>query len=307
MASFRRYREGWRAEVFRRGVRKSATFPSKGVAVAWAGRVEAEIMAGARGEIPNLTVGALLERYRREVSAHKKGKRWEEVRLGAMLRDKLAQVRLRGLDAPHVSDWQRRRMEAVSSASVRRERNLLNNVFNVAVHEWKWLERNPFGERGKSVRRPRDGKPRNRIATSDELEALTAPRDDLSRAVIIATETAMRCGEIASRPKISGRVARLVDSKNGEGRDVPLSARALEAFSGGIHLAAGSISTLFARRCAQLGIEDLTFHDLKHTAMTRLSKILDPWELAKMTGNRDMNLLLRVYYKHDPEETAKKL
>jgi integrase len=303
MATFSKYGEGWRAQVARRGVRKSATFPSKGAAVAWAGQVEAEIMAGYRGEIPNLMVKALLERYEREVTPGKKGKRWEAIRLQALGRDRIAQVRLRLLDSPHVADWQTRRLKAVASGSVRRERNLLNNVFEIARKEWKWLGKNPF----EGVRRPKDGKPRNRVASDAELALLTAEKDDLARAVTVAVETAMRAGEIASKPPIQGRIATLGDSKNGHGRDIPLSGLALEAFNGGIHLTAGSISALFARRCKKKKIRGLTFHDLKHTAMTRLSKKLNPWELAKMTGNKDMNLLLRVYYHHDPEETAKKL
>lgn len=308
MASFRLTPYGWRAEVYRKGIRDSeSAFRTKGEAQAWAHKREAEIMAGVRGEIPNLTVNALLERYASKVSKDKKGRRWEVIRLEAIGRDRLAQVPLRVLDSPHVADWQERRLEAVSSASVRRERNLLNNVFNVAIHEWKWLTKNPFGERGKGVRRPKDGKPRRRIASPSELEVLTKPKDDLSRAITVAVETAMRCGEIASQPKIAGRIAKVVDSKNGEARDVSLSTKAIEAFEGGINLSAGSISTLFARRCREEKIKGLTFHDLKHTAMTRLAKKLTPWELAKMTGNKDMNIILNVYYSHDAEATADKL
>ena len=305
VASFRLTPFGWRAEVFRRGVRRSqSAFRTKAAATAWAGQVEAEIMAGVRGEVPNLTVAALLERYELEVSAGKKGKRWEVVRLTALGRDRLAQVKLKSLDSPHASDWQQRRLKDVKSASVRRERNLLNNVFEIARKEWKWLRKNPF----EGVRRPKDGRPRNRIATQDELDRLTKRASaDLGRAIVVAVETAMRAGEIASRPEIKGRIARLVDSKNGEARDVPLSGKALEALGGGINITAGSISTLFARLCDDLEIKGLTFHDLKHTAMTRLSKKLDPWELAKMTGNKDMNIILRVYYQNDPEATAAKL
>jgi hypothetical protein len=61
---------------------------------------------------------------------------------------------------------------------VRRERNLLNNVFEIARKEWKWLGKNPF----EGVRRPKDGKPRNRIATAAEIDRLTEEKDDLSRA-----------------------------------------------------------------------------------------------------------------------------
>lgn len=304
MASFRRYGDGWRAEVARRGIRDSQVFDSKGAAVAWAGKRESEIMAGVRSQIPNLTVAALLERYKREVSRHKKGRRWEEIRLDRFGRDKIAQVRLKLLDSPHVSDWQQRSLERVASGTVRRERNLLNNVFEVARKEWKWLAKNPFD----GIRRPKDGKPRNRVISDTEHALICREASDqLRRACVIANETAMRAGEIAGNPPIVGRVAHVGDTKNGEGKEVPLSKEALEAWSKPIEITAGSISTMFADLCERVKIRGATFHDYKHTAMTRLSKKLDPWELAKMTGNKDMNLLLRVYYKHDPEKTADKL
>lgn len=306
MATFSRLPSGlWQVQVFRRGVRRSASFQAKGAAVAWAGRQESEIMAGVRGEVPNLTVLALVNRYEKEVSAHKRGRRWESIRLAHLRLDRLALVKLRQLDTPHVADWQQRRSQTVSSATVRRERNLLNNVFEIGRKEWKWLSKNPF----EGVRRPKDSKPRDRVASAAEQEILIREASpDLSRAIIVALETAMRCKEIASKPGIMGNVAKLEDkdSKTGK-RDVPLSAKAKKALEEGIDLTAGSISGLFARLCIDQKIKGLTFHDLKHTAMTRLSKKLDPWELAKMTGNKDMNLLLRVYYKHDPEDTAKKL
>jgi integrase len=306
MASIKPYGDGeWRAQIARRGVRDSQVFTSKGAAVAWAGNRESEIMAGVRGEVPNLTVAALFERYEREVSKWKKGERWERIRLQALGRDRLAQVRLRQLDTPHVADWQQRWLERMKAASVRRERNLLNNVFEIARKEWKWLHKNPFV----GVRRPKDGKPRDRVATDAEVAWLTEHASaNLRRAIITALETAMRAGDIASKPAINGRTAKLPDSKNGEGRIVPLSGKALEQFQNGIGLTAGSISAEFAKLCKRPGApKNLTFHDLKHTAMTRLSKKLDPWELAKMTGNKDMNLILRVYYKMDPEDVARKL
>ena len=260
-------------------------------------------MAGDRGEVPNLPVSDLLDRYRTEVAKHKKGAKWECIRLEAMGRDRIASVRLRGLDAPHVSDWQKRRLEAVSAASVRRERNLLNHAFEIARKEWRWLTKNPFD----GVRRPKDSKPRDRIATDKEIGLLTDGEAEMCRVVVFALETGMRASEIASNPVIRGKVAILGDSKTGDGRAVPLSAKAIAAYGDGFTLTAGSISTLFARRCKELEIEGLTFHDLRHTAATRLSKKLDVWELAKMFGWKDLKIPLNTYYKSDPEETAKKL
>jgi integrase len=304
VASFRETRYGWRAEVFRRRVRRSESgFRTKAAAVAWAGKVEAEIMAGVRGEIPNLTVLALFERYQRDVSEHKKGKRWEVVRLTALGRDRLAQVKLRQLDTPHVADWQQRRLKAVKAASVRRERNLLNNVFEIARKEWRWLSANPFV----GVRRPKDGKARRRIATPAEIAKLTKRASPTLRRVIIwALETGMRAGEIAACKDVDGRIATLHDSKTGEGREVPLSAKALEVWGGGFGLTAGSISELFGRLCEDCAIEGLTFHDLRATAATRLANVLHPLQLAKMFGWKDLKHAL-VYYREATEDIAKLL
>lgn len=290
--------------MYRRGIRKSQTFPLKSAAVAWAGRIEGEVMAGVRGEIPNLTVSDLLDKYLKEVTPDKKGSRWESIRIALIQRDRLAQVRLRVLDTPHVSDWQQRRSRHVSGPSVRRERNILSNMFNIAVNEWRWLQRNPF----KGVRRPKSGKPRDRVATDHEIKALLAAgSSNLGRAIVAALETGMRASEIATNPKVQGNVARLLDGKNGEGRSVPLSDRAKQVIQEGIALTAGSISAEFASLCKTAGITGLTFHDLRHTAATRLAKKLDVWELCKMFGWKDPKMCLNTYYKHDPEETAKKL
>ena len=304
MAAFRLTRYGWRAEVCRRGVRVSeSAFKTKAAAVAWAGRVEDEIMGGVRGEMPNVTVLALLQRYAKDVSEGKKGKRWEKVRLNALGRDPLASVPVRHLDSPHAAAWQERRLKAVKSASVRRERNLLNNVFEIARKEWRWLRKNPF----EGVRRPKDGRARERLATEDELKRLKArASEEMRRAIVAASEAGLRASEIASKPEVIGRVARLLDSKNGEARDVPLTAKAAEALDGGIELTAGSISELFARYCDAEKIHGLTFHDLRHYACTHLAEKLDLMELCKMMGWKDPRHALR-YYNKGAAAIAKKL
>lgn len=305
MATFRRLPSGlWQVQIFRQGIRKSATFDQKGAAVAWAGRTEAEIMAGSRGEIPNLTFGALLERYDREVSARKKGARWESVRLKALGRDRMALVKLRAFGPAHVSDWRERRLQAVSGASVRREWNLLSHACTYAVREWGWLKSNPF----KGLSRPAGNKPRARISTPDEIALLSEKASPQMRRVIaFAVETGMRAGEIASRPEVRGRVAYLLDSKNGTAREVPLSAAALEAWGDGITMKASSISALFAQLCAEVGIKGLTFHDLRRTAIVRLAHKLQPMDLAKMVGHKDLRVTLNTYYRSDPEKVADKL
>lgn len=291
----------------RHGVRKSRScFPTKTAAQAWANKTEAEILGG-ESVIPNLTLDAVFERYGRDVSAGKKGEKWEKARIGLLRRDPLALVRLKEFGRVEVAAWRERRLKEVSAASVRREWNLLNHACNLAVNEWGWLKENPF----RLVKRPADGKARKRIATDAEIAVLTERASpNMRRVIVFALETGMRAGEIAglSAEDVSGSVAIVRDSKNGTSRDVPLSAKALEQLPAPFGLTAGSISGLFAKTCRQEPpITGLTFHDLRRTAIVRLSKKLDPMTLAKMVGHRDLKMTLNVYYQADMQEVAKKL
>ncbi len=54
------------------------------------------------------------------------------------------------------------------------------------------------------------------------------------------------------------------------------------------------------------GIEGLTFHDSRHSAVTQLSKKLDVLALARMIGHRDIKQLM-VYYNAPASELAKLL
>lgn len=105
MASFRKRGTSWEAFVARKGIRKTGTFDTKAEAVAWATQVEAEILAGRRGAVPDKTLGQLLERYAEEVSATKRGEKWERTRIGLLSRDDLARVRLPDLNASHFAAW----------------------------------------------------------------------------------------------------------------------------------------------------------------------------------------------------------
>jgi len=303
MPTYEKRSGNWRARIIRKGVTRTATFPTKQHAVAWATRTEAEIIGAEYGEIPrHLTVKDLLERYAREVSAHKKGKKWEEVRIRLLQRDSLAAVRLRDLDATHLSTWQERRAKAIKSASVRRERNLLQNALSIGRKEWKWVKGNPFD----GVRRPKDSRHRDRIATQDELDRLTAQTGGLSEIILWAVETGMRCKEIANLRDVRGNVAYVSDPKTGHDREVPLSTKAVGLWKGGWNLTAGSISTMFAGRCKALGIVGLKFHDLRHTACTRNAARLSILELCKMMGWKNPKFAM-VYYNEATSKIAAKL
>ncbi|QDF97675.1 hypothetical protein CJ010_14610 [Azoarcus sp. DD4] len=323
MATFRKRGAVYQVQVCRLGVRKSASFSRLSEARAWAATVEAEIFAGVRGVVLDKPVSALLERYRDEVSVRKRGERWERMRIGLFLRDKLADVRLPNLSPADVAAWRDRRLAQVSAASVLREWVLLSHAFTVAVKEWRWLRENPF----QGVARPKAPPSRDRRISQNEIDRLLlgfgyrlgeVPDTVTARcgaAFCFAIETAMRASEICGLTwaNVSGPVARLPLTKNGSARSVPLSPVALSILDtlprgdGPVFgLVPSQIDALFRKVKRRALIDDLHFHDTRHEAITRLARKLDVLDLARMVGVRDLRILM-VYYNAKPDEIAARL
>ena len=233
MATFRKSGSGWRAEVFKRGVRKSATFQRKAEAQAWAAQVESDISAQRAGTIPNKTLSDLLDKYQEEVAVNKRGYLWEVKRIAVLNRMEAARVRLSDLDSVVVAKWRDERLKAVSGSSVNRDWNLLSYACEVARKEWRWLNDNPFKNQ---VARPKSNPPRQKTFTDEEIQAirLSLEGDGLSGRVsdafCFALETACRAGEIVGIRKedIHPTHVHLPKTKNGSARDVPLSKKAQE-------------------------------------------------------------------------------
>ncbi|WP_420911992.1 tyrosine-type recombinase/integrase [Muribacter muris] len=58
---------------------------------------------------------------------------------------------------------------------------------------------------------------------------------------------------------------------------------------------------------AGLGNEDLHFHDSRREALSRLAKKVDVMTLAKISGHRDIKILLNTYYAPDMADIAKSI
>lgn len=319
MASIRSRGAVWRAEVYVNGKRESATRGTKREAIAWAQAREAEL-TGAR--LPDHSVKDAMRRYAREVCPSHKGRQWEEVRLRALERDALAAVSLPALKAADVAAWKQRRLAAVSPASVARELNLLRSVLEEARREWGWLHGNP----AKDVKRPPSPASRkrrisqgeiDRVITAcglDGLEARTASQR-VGLAFLFALETAMRSGEIVGLrwADIRPKSAILPATKNGDQREVPLSARAREIL-GALDRSTATVfelsdqirDVLWRRARDAAEVADLHFHDSRAEAIWRLSKKLDVMELARVIGHRDLRSLM-LYYQTSAEELADRL
>lgn len=318
----------WQATVNRNNVRKSMTFPTKKEAEAWAAQLEAQVLAPGRGEIPpGITFGQLLERYRDEVVPQKDGAEWETIRIDMLLReDEISKVHLTALDSVHVARWRDRRLQSVQGSSVNREWTILSHACTTAIKNWKWLRQNPF----KEASRPKDNPPRTRTPSAEETEKIlyclgcdpqvtpTTISQRVGLAYLFALETAMRSGEIIELlwSDINGRTAHLRKTKNGDARTVPLSLEAMrllsllprtEADGPVFQLNDQQRDALFRKAMKKAVIEDLHFHDSRREALSRLSKKVDVLTLAKISGHRDLSILLNTYYKTDMHAVAASL
>lgn len=84
------------------------------------------------------------------------------------------------------------------------------------------------------------------------------------------------------------------------GRNVPLSTRAVELLEllplseegeSVFGLTSGTVDALYRRAKLRAMIEDATFHNSRHWAITRLAKKLNVLDLARMVGHRNLRQL----------------
>lgn len=302
----------WRARAHVDGAQVSAgNWPTKADAL----RAALEMEQRGLHSSSSKRVRDVLDRYSAEVSPAKRGARWEQVRLTYFGREDWAALPVDRLTPEHLAKYRDKRIAAgIAPGTVTRDFNLLSDVFNVARKEWRWIGANPLTD----VRRPREAPPRTRRLIDGELDRLriaSGYRPDqppitatarVIAAAEFAIETAMRAGEIVELrwTDVHAKHVHIRQSKSGQPRDVPLSARAREIIEqlrgmdkvSVFTLASPQRDALFRKLCKRALIEGLHFHDLRREATSRLAKMYDVLLLAKITGHRDIKLLAAVYY-----------
>jgi len=55
------------------------------------------------------------------------------------------------------------------------------------------------------------------------------------------------------------------------------------------------------------GVEGLRWHDSRAAGTVKLAQRLDVLDLARVTGHRDLRILLNRYYRASPEDIARRL
>lgn len=322
MASIAQHKDGWRAQVFVKGVRDSKTFRTKREAAAWAGAREVELRV-EDGKPPGQKHSLLdaMHKYAAEVSPKKKGARWELIRLTAF--EKMLPVHLPIADVTTytLAQWRDSRLKDVAPSSVVREFTLISHMFEIARREWRWIDSNPAHD----VTRPPQPPGRDTVIERWQIKAMLREMKYTRRKVrsvthtcacafLLALRTGMRAGEICSLPwgKVYDDYA-TVDGKTGV-RDVPLTPQAkriIEQLRGWdddfvVGIKTATLDAMFRKYRARAGVSGFTFHDSRHTAATWIAQKLAVLDLCKMFGWSNPKMAM-VYYNPTASDISKRL
>lgn len=272
---------------------QSKTFPTRKEAEDWGKELEVALAQGTvvSNKLAEKTLMKdLFKTYLEQVTPTKKGKDVEEIRLKALMRDELASYKVSLVNTATLAKHRDKRLKEVSGSTVSRELNLIGHVLEKARKEWGFgIKPNIMAD----LEKPKEAPHRERRLRDGEEERLLAAADAthggyLKNVIILAIDTAMRQGEIRQlrwefldtrKHVLHLKVSKDFSTKNGKSRVIPLTIRARQVFkdigikkSGPVFpgLTAEAVKQAYARTTERAGISDLTFHDLRHEATSRL-------------------------------------
>lgn len=198
-------------------------------------------------------------------------------------------------------------------ASVNRELELLRAMLNFAKAEGLLIS-SPFDHGGKLISTAAEVE-RDRVLPANEesrlLAACNGRRRHLHSLIVVAVDTAMRRGELFklrwADVNLPDReiVVKAANAKTERARTVGLTARAQRELYSLWNQSAmcendlvfgitNTVKNAWKAACEEADIKDLRFHDLRHTATTRLIRAGVPaTEVMKITGHTQMKTFLR--------------
>lgn len=307
-----------------------AVGPSKRQAELALGKVKTEMVEGrfiepAKGH--KLTFGELAERYLREHSAvrkNEKGRR-NDGYLVKQLLPAFGSLRIMAVTPERVTGYiMEERMKGLKPATINRRLVLLKHAF-VMAKMWGLIRHNVMAE----VRQLPEHNRRLRYLQPEEFQCLLQELPEYQRPIVLlAAHTGMRRGEILAvrwdEVNLAGRMMTLSSTKNGDIRGVPLNATVVAALrdllrervrrgSGSPYVFVNPLTgdrwqdlgRTFEGAVRRAGIQDFTFHDLRHTAASWLVMSgADLLTVASILGHKDIRMTQR--YSHlSPEHRLK--
>jgi integrase len=307
---------------------RTATFSTRDKAKKWARLIEGEMEEGKHfrsAEAKRKSLGDAIDRYfkdelpkKRDGEMHRTTLKWWKAELGHL---KLAHV-TPAILVEYRDKLKHRvhRKKKLTASRVNRYVACLRHLFSVARREWHWISYNPMD----GVSMLPEGKGRMRSLNDDERKALlaeTAKDPVLHTFVLIALSTACRAGELQKLTwaDVDLKAGRLLfrETKNAQPRAAWLTGAPLELLK-----AHGKVRKLqgvlvfegkgtkpydyhkpYRAAVDAAGIENLRFHDLRHTAATYLAQQGATEQQLRAIGGWKSNIVSR--YVHLAAEDAK--
>ncbi len=328
MATIRLAASGLHQAIVRRlgHPHQSKTFERKADAEAWASAIETDMRRGvfiSATDAERTTLGDLIKDFKTEFAPHHYRVREDEKEAWRFQLDRLDEAlgdySLTAIDQKLVAKYRDDRLKGnedrppVKESTVRKELYMLSKVLGFAQTE-KGIAL-PRGNPVEKIRKPAEGKGRDRRLSADEWAAFEreckkSRNPWLWAAVQLAVETAMRQGELLSltwrQVDMNNQVAILTDPdkiKNEEPRGVPLNSRAVTVLKALPRSTTGFVLPVermtlyhaFSYACERAKVKNYTFHDLRHEALSRLAERGDfnVLELAAVSGHKTLQMLKR--------------
>ncbi|HSA62337.1 MAG TPA: tyrosine-type recombinase/integrase [Nitrospiraceae bacterium] len=305
-----------------RQVRKSTETSDKRLAEAILGKVKVQIVEGKYFDKPKedpKTFTDLMDRYLKEHASRRAHYR-RYVNMVTNLKAFFGDPKVHHVTPKTIVAFKNKRYaDGVMPATINRELAILKKAFNLACREWEWTRDNPVCR----VSMEREENTRDRWLTEDdEQRLLGAAAPWVRELVIFAINTGMRRGEILGLTWAGVDFARgtvtVFRSKNGERRTIPMNQTVLALLtqkyakrtSGSELVFASQTETLldgsnlrrgFACALKAAKIENLHFHDLRHTFATRLVQAgVDLYKVQRLLGHKSP-IMTQRYAHHFPE------
>jgi integrase len=313
----------FRVQIEHNGKREYKTFRTKSLAASWATQREGEI---ERGLIANVdlaqrtSLSEVIQDYRARVLPTKRG---HHIKFTLnLLEREFGKARLMSITTRDVTIFRDARLASGASGStVVKDLNLLRVLIDHAIRELGiHLPANP----ARICKNPKVAPSRTRVLDADEQARLFAAfaHPLLPAITTLALETAMRLGELLNMEwrdiNFKTRTVSIPLTKTDTPRVIPLSTNAIETLHAiPRHITderlfrcwkkADSFEKTFRRAVVEARLENFRFHDLRHTATSRLAQRLpNVIELSAITGHASLQMLKR-YYHVSAEELARKL
>ncbi len=328
--------DSWVGEYKDRGKIKRKAFGKKGIvtktqAKEMLKKLEQRVKLGQYdmldAEIP--TLNEFAEDYLKHVRDVVKKRSWSRDLLSLKhLKDFFGDRNLSEIAPKDVDDYKEVRLNEVSPATVNRELEVLRHLFNLAERWKKFFSKNPVSQAGLL---PLNNQLERILTPQEEERLLVSSSSSLKAILICALNTGMRKGEIInlkwSNVDLENNVITLehTNTKSKKTRRIPINSELRKLLleqrlkSGGSeyvflssngtpYLRQDSLNRAFIDALKRAKVEGLRFHDLRHTAATRMIEAgASIVAVSRILGHSSLTVTMRYAHPDDSLKEAVEL